>query len=450
MNIIHYIIGIPPFRHGGASQYALDLATEQSKTHQVSLLFPGDTLKLGNQSYFSSKKQAQGLPYYTIQNPVVSPLLFGIKDANAILDHKKEFTTAVLERFHQETKPDVVHLHTLMGIPDSLLQFWKKKGVKIVFTSHDYYGICARVNLINERSELCDGPGGEQCARCNHKSKDYWFLKLCNSSLFIKYKHLLPVRATHLIDDKQKKEEESYLDSKSQVESFDALIGYYKKNFSLIDCFHFNSQVAREVYLKYCQVNKSYVVPITTNKIQDRRLSRLFSEKKIRLGFIGSVSDYKGFPMLKSVLAELDESGISNFTIDVWEDGLNGIDKECSFITYNGKFSNNQLQEVFTGMDLLVVPSVWKETFSLVALEALSFGTPVLVSENVGAKIIIEKYDKQFVFSGKEGLKNALENIFNTISMLQEFNDRIVTDSWEHSMSYHSAKIIDIYSEITK
>lgn len=450
MNIVHYIIGIPPFRHGGASQYALDLATEHSKRHQVSLLFPGDTLKLGNHSYFSSKKQAQELPYYTIQNPVVSPLLFGIKDANSILDHKKEFTTAVLERFYQETLPDVVHLHTLMGIPDSLLQFWKSKGVKIVFTSHDYYGICTKVNLINERSELCDGPGGEQCARCNHKSKDYWFLKLCNSSVFIKYKHLLPLRATHLIDDKQNQEEESFVASKSQVASFDSLIDYYKNIFSLIDCFHFNSAVAQEVYQKYCQVNKSYVVPITTNKIQDRRSSRLFSAKKIRLGFIGSVSDYKGFPMLKSVLAALYESGISNFTVDVWEDGLNGIDKECPFIKYNGKFSNSQLQEVFSEMDLLVVPSIWKETFSLVALEALSFGTPVLISENVGAKIIVEKYDKQFVFSGKAGLKKSLENISNEISILQEFNDKIMRDLWQHSMSYHSAKIIDIYAEITK
>jgi glycosyltransferase involved in cell wall biosynthesis len=450
MNIIHYTIGIPPFRHGGASKYALDLALEQSKIHNVSLLFPGDTLRLGNQSYFSTKKQAQGLAYYTIQNPVVSPLLFGIKDANAILNHKKEFTTAVLERFHQETSPDVVHLHTLMGIPDTLLQFWKKKGVKIVFTSHDYYGICTRVNLINEKSELCTGPEGSLCAKCNHKSKDYWFLKLCNSSFFIKYKHLLPVRATHLIDDKQDQEEDFFVASKSQVASFDALIAHYKNIFSLIDCFHFNSAVAQEVYLKYCQVNQSYVVPITTNKIQDRRLSRLFSEKKICLGFIGSVSDYKGFPMLKSVLSELHSSGISNFTINVWEDGLTGIDNNYPFIEYKGKYTNNQLQEVFTGMDLLVVPSVWKETFSLVALEALSFGTPVLVSENVGAKIIIEKYDKQFVFSGREGLKKGLENISNRIAILQEFNDKIMTDPWQHSMSYHSAKISGIYSEITK
>lgn len=450
MNIIHYIIGIPPFRHGGASKYALDLATEQSKTHNISLLFPGDTLKLGNHSYFSSKKYAQELPYYNIQNPVVSPLLFGIKHANSILDHKKEFTTAVLERFYQETLPDIVHLHTLMGIPDSLLQFWKSKGVKIVFTSHDYYGICTKVNLINERSELCAGPGGEQCAKCNHTSKDYWFLKLCNSSFFIKNKHLLPVKATYLIGDKQDVKEEQFFASKSQVSSFDSLIEYYKNIFTLIDCIHFNSAVAKEVYQKYCQVNNSYVVPITTNKIQDRRFARVFNSKKIRLGFIGSINAYKGYPMLKSVLEELFSSGISNFTLDVWEDGLNGIDKDCPFITYKGKYNNSQLKEVFSEMDLLVVPSVWKETFSLVALEALSFGTPVLVSENVGAKNIIEQYNKQFVFSGKEGLKKILEKTSNTIVLLQEYNDRIITDSWGHSMLSHSIKITNIYSEIIK
>jgi len=450
MRIIHYIIGVPPYRHGGASKYALDLALEQSKSHNVFLLFPGDTLKWGNQSYISRKSDVQGIPCFNIQNPVVSPLLFGMKDANSILNHPKFLSDKDLERFYEETKPDIVHLHTLMGIPEVLLLFWKKKNVKIVLTSHDYYGICSKVNLINYKSELCEEPGGEQCATCNQKSKDYWFLKLCNSSVFLKYKYLLPIKATHLIDLNQKPDDELFSCTQSQISDFDLLIKYYKNLFTLIDFIHFNSEVAKETYLKYCKVNKFRVVPITTNKIQDRRTVKLFDINQIRLGFVGSVSKYKGFPMLKSVLAELYSNRISNFTLDVWEDGLDGIDKDYPFIKYNGKYTDDQLKDVFSQMDLLIVPSIWKETFSLVTLEALSFGTPVLVSENVGAKIIINRYDEQFVFSGKNELKAFFEKIAHNISLLQNFNDKIKNAQWDYSMSFHSTKILDIYSDITK
>ena len=44
------------------------------------------------------------------------------------------------------------------------------------------------------------------------------------------------------------------------------------------------------------------------------------------------------------------------------------------------------ISKSFKQMDLLIVPSIWKETFSLITLEALSYGIPVLISNNVGAK----------------------------------------------------------------
>ena len=44
MNIVHYIIGIPPYRHGGAPAYAIDLLKQQnlSKDIHTSILLPGD------------------------------------------------------------------------------------------------------------------------------------------------------------------------------------------------------------------------------------------------------------------------------------------------------------------------------------------------------------------------------------------------------------------------
>ena len=55
-------------------------------------------------------------------------------------------------------------------------------------------------------------------------------------------------------------------------------------------------------------------------------------------------------------------------------------------------------------MDLLIVPSLGLETFGMVVLEAFSFGVPVLMSEHVGAKMLVEEMDNVgMVFSFEKG-----------------------------------------------
>ena len=85
------------------------------------------------------------------------------------------------EHFYNEFKPDVLHLHTLMGIPEEAIRFFKEKGVRIVYTSHDYFGICPKVNFINEKGTLCEGPNAVRCAKCNECSPSTFFLRIRNS-----------------------------------------------------------------------------------------------------------------------------------------------------------------------------------------------------------------------------------------------------------------------------
>lgn len=53
------------------------------------------------------------------------------------------------------------------------------------------------------------------------------------------------------------------------------------------------------------------------------------------------------------------------------------------------RYAYADLERVFDDTDLLLVPSVWPETFGYVVLEALSHGVPVLLSESVGARDIL-------------------------------------------------------------
>ncbi|MDU0350271.1 glycosyltransferase, partial [Enterococcus sp. 3MOLP] len=104
-----------------------------------------------------------------------------------------------------------------------------------------------------------------------------------------------------------------------------------------------------------------------------------------------------------------------------------------------GKYSPIQKKEVFNNIDILIVPSKCKETFGLVVLEALSLGTPVLVSENVGAKDLLEE---NLIFSLNND--SLTEKINLLLAELKNGTGKTI-DLSSLSLSNHVTKINNLY-----
>ncbi len=77
------------------------------------------------------------------------------------------------------------------------------------------------------------------------------------------------------------------------------------------------------------------------------------------------------------------------------------------YIKIHDRYAYTELGEIFDHTDVLVAPSIWYETFGFTVLEALSYGVPVVISGNVGAKdilvqgagIVIENIDVHSLYS---------------------------------------------------
>ena len=225
-----------------------------------------------------------------------------------------------------------------------------------------------------------------------------------------------------------------------EVESYKKLLDYYKKELALMDCVHYNSRVTESVYKKWLPNANSCVLPITHLGIKDNRKRKTFSQECIRMMFVGNITTYKGFPLLKEVLIQLYEEKHFNWVLNVWG-GDNKIDKDCALIIYRGKYTANDLNKIYEQTDLLVVPSLCPETFSLVTLEAVSYGVPTLVSENVGAKDIIAEYDNYFIYKDKVELYHKIKSLLSSTDKIDEFNKKILFSSWTHSMEQHVKNI---------
>ena len=228
------------------------------------------------------------------------------------------------------------------------------------------------------------------------------------------------------------------------VKEYNTLLESYRRMFGMVDAFHFNSQNTADVYGRYLDIpSASRVISITHSDIHDRRKVRFYDESLLRLGFIGSNTPYKGLPMLKDVITQLNKEGYSKkITLHVYG-GRTGDDEKLPNVTHKGRFTSAMMEQVFHDMDLLVVPSIWHETFSLVTLEALSYGTCVLVSDKVGAKDIVAQYAPEFVFKSKKNLYDILKGLLVNRERVSQYNKSIVSSSWPWSMKKHAKEIVD-------
>lgn len=188
MVILHYILGFPPHRTGGLTSYALDLIyAEKCLGHKVYSIFPGN-FDLINTNVSRIKKCHNTNDVYMLTNSLPISLMYGIGNPSTFM---KQREILGFDDFINEVKPEVFHVHTLMGLPIELLVLVKKAGIRIVFTTHDYFGLCPRVNFINSIEEVCCQPSAENCQKCCNESPCKLFLKIRNSRFIVPIKKVL-------------------------------------------------------------------------------------------------------------------------------------------------------------------------------------------------------------------------------------------------------------------
>jgi glycosyltransferase involved in cell wall biosynthesis len=447
MNILHYSLGLPPERSGGLTKYSTDLLLQQiSSGENVTLLFPENCLVSRKTRAIEFKGLRNGLKSYAFQNSSPIPLLEGIKNPETIFNYtlsKKDINS--FHNFIEKADPDIFHIHTLMGLPLEFVEILKAKHIKIIYTSHDYFGLCLKVNFIDSSGNLCTKPSGSNCALCNLKSPSETYLRIRNSNIVLKNKRI--IRSILNLKNKILSNNAKYTTKTNLLEAnisiFQNTINYHKKIYLLVDCFHFNSSVARDVFEKHLGKIKHKIIPITHSNITDNRKVRKINNSKIRIGFIGNTTSYKGLPLLQKALKFLWENGIQNWQLNIW--GNDSI-PEYHFPTFfnKGKYDPSQISMVFDEMDLLIVPSIWKETFSLVTLEGISFGIPVVVTTNVGAKDIVSQYNPDFIIEPNyNSFIKSLEQILMCPEILVEFNNKILDNSFKYDMQTHNKAIVN-------
>lgn len=440
MKILIYSLGLPPFRRGGLVNYSVDLAEQLAKEdNEVTFLYPGKMpLKRSNSLSFKKRKVNYHFQCYEMINPLPVSLTFGNSiDASPFYEKRDK---SEIRNFIKRLSPDVVHIHTIMGLPKEYLEVLKDENVKTVYTTHDYYGLCPKMLTNDPLDKLKSSECSYDCMLCS-VGPSLTKIHLMQSHFYQCFKEFRIVR--HFREKQRKRVTEDlnvYSFNKEQVKKRYRLRKYYLQMFKLIDCYHFNSSVSELVYKKYLPNIKGKVLPIVEKGLRRSNRKKEVTDH-VTIGFLGGVSAKKGFKQIKQVANSLVQQGLEFKLLCAGSESDDTFFKKEN-VNNLGIIPRSEINSFYQQLDLLVVPSQWHETFGLVVLEALANNVPVLCSDWVGAKDVLPS---NLVFNNERDLFKKLSNFIQFSTVREKIFEEVKDISYENNFSDHVKEIIKTF-----
>jgi glycosyltransferase involved in cell wall biosynthesis len=265
-----------------------------------------------------------------------------------------------IEKLIVQHKPQIAHLHNIYHqLTPSIIPVLKKHGVKTVLTLHDYKLICPSY-LALKNEEICNA---------------------CQGRHFLK-----PL----LINCQNSRSQELLL-------AVEAFWHKWRKSYDGIDCFISPSQFLSDTTSIRIPKTK---LKVLHNGIDTSNYQPNYGDKGYALYF-GRLSKEKGIGTLLKAHEKLPES----ITLKVVGTGplADGFQRAYPKAIFMGYQSGQALNDLISNAAFVVVPSEWYENCSMVVLETMAFGKPIIGSRVGG---IPEQID-----DGKTGFLYEMGNV---------------------------------------
>jgi glycosyltransferase involved in cell wall biosynthesis len=415
MRVLQVTNGFPPSANAGVEQYTHQLTKHLVSRHEVQV--------------FCRESNPSQPDYEVIDNRYdglsVRRVVNDFKHARQIPDF---YLDRRVESIFRETvtqwHPDLIHFQHCIGLSASLLDVANGARVPYLLTLHDYWFICSRVQLLHRRGYICPGPVAHvDCYDCHmvqagllgviRGTQTYGFLR------------------THLSDDTKRWMLRTLSRLTSRVpppvvnRPLSPFLERDKYMLSLLKATPLilvPSDFVKDLYVSH-GVPKERVVVLPLGLDLDRwrhdESAKSHCERGLRVGYFGTLLRHKGVHVLIRAFHRLNHRDASlriyGFSVpgDPYIDELRTLAGKDKRVQLMGGYTPQDLPALLKAVDVMVIPSLWHETFSIVAREALLSGTPVIASQ-VGAL-------PEVVRHGENGLlvtKGDVDALYSALSDL--------------------------------
>jgi glycosyltransferase involved in cell wall biosynthesis len=362
MKILYVIHDFLPDAVGGTELYTYYLSNEFSKKHEVRLFFNSDNSR---ENGFIVEGRYENVPFTAVRCDLLS---------------YEEYAPygkwqSINKCFHElllSYKPDVVHFQHILHLTPDLVGIAKEHGLPVIFTLHDFWLLCHRVQMITKSRELCDTSKPIKCALCHYQHSDTGILNPDISYL------------------RRNGVKQVYWAWLSKYHNF----RYFRKGrfqemhniFEEVDLFISPSHFLRNKFIEHGLDPKKIIYSGNgLKKFMDmEKRKRDGRNERLRFGFMGGANPRKGARLLIEAFEGITGADLSIFGEITKEDKkklLNGVNHQN--VHFCGVVSGKEKEEAMSQIDVFVMPSIWYENSPLVIQEAYMIGAPVIVS-NIG------------------------------------------------------------------
>jgi glycosyltransferase involved in cell wall biosynthesis len=386
MKILQVAHSFPTHNLAGVEIYTYHLSQELSRENEVFVFYRVSDIR--KKEYELNFEKFNGLNIITINNT------FRFCDSFEKF-YKNEVIARQFASVLDKIKPDIVHIQHLIFLSTTIINEIKKRGIPVIFTLHDYWLICPQWHFLKKDLTICDNNDVSGCVSC----LDYQLsMKKIPKNIYLKLRSVLPGFIISWLKN-------MYLNlvkrgsSSHQMSEKVILRRKHIQELSLkVDLFIAPSQFLRSKFIEFgIPEERIQFIPHGINTEYSSGFKREPSER-IRFGFIGTILPAKGvdflieaFNRIKDKPAELKIYGkmFPYKGFESYPGYLSRLVKNGNIRFMDG-FDHKYIGNIFSGIDILVIPSIWNENSPLVIFEAFSTKTPVIASRVGGITEIIK------------------------------------------------------------
>ncbi len=152
--------------------------------------------------------------------------------------------------------------------------------------------------------------------------------------------------------------------------------------------------------------------------LENNNSLRYTNDYELKISYINRAQVLKGFDLFTDLSIEMGKTLESSAKLKFYCYGTfeSENSERTKYIDFKGHLGSDDIKKVYQESFLIIIPSRF-ESFSNVALEAMSLGTLVLVSNNMGIAEHITNFENGFVF--ESGNFDSLKKVFSRIIGLE-------------------------------
>lgn len=360
MRVLFAVHGLPPEKRAGVELYTDALARELARRgHAVAVVVRGTGAGAVR------VEPRGGYEVHTIDLP---------RRKRRFLDHLLDPRVDALfgERLAR-FRPDVFHAQHLLGLSLGTIEAARASGARVVLTLHDFFLGCPRGQRVREDRSYCASVDRSLCARC---LRPEW--------QGIHRDPALPFRlAANLVANPAAR----------LLAEYDRLVRAALEGADLVLT---PSEWYRKEYVRWYSLDPSRVravPPGLPHEFAPAARGARREGEPLAVGYVGSLIPTKGAHVLAAAVASIERAGVARLSLHggalpyfghapaEYENEIRSVAaRSRSEIVLHGRYDSAALPAILASFDVLALPSLYPESYSLTLREGWLAGLPVAAS----------------------------------------------------------------------